>query len=1152
MKKVKALLSLILSAILVFTMAVTPVHASSVAKAETASSIRLVSMNSTTKNCISIALDTAAMASGIPGLPAIVAPLMNLISPSPDAQILQDVTEIKNELTKMENQLNTIDSKLSSLQQEVNIDTTKASLGNALNSFYAQFQNYPVIAQDYLQQIDSIQSMPTDTADEKAQQQAAITQFFQSIYYSTPVNGSQDIFQSVQNLRQLMTKTWYTNANANYDIIGTFDEYECYAYPWEHQAYTERQSFRAYVIGTYSMLNAIALMSLEYANQNPPSTWANHPGTTYAPNYYDGSGFSPQIELTNFESNLQDVNTILAGESTFTRRPSDQRYYQVPGHECLLASSAENWPKVLSNSDTGAGCTSVFTGQIWTQTCDALTAGQFSNNNLGIANTRPTSDWLEAVYKDYGGTSLYDIFLQPDNGNFTADSGISGGMVFLTNTSNATGNDVSAGGDGKWWDNATIVDDSGQLDSNYTIAWGMATDGGNWEVGIEPDVDSWYNTAHCIGLAVLNQTATPMGYDVATIACPSATNGSVSVDMQYPTTTELDDFTATYSIDGGDPQPLALTGISGSGSNYTLSFDQISAAAASHSIAITVNYCGNTASAPAFTVSPAVAAVNGTNYSTFQDALNAAATSGDTVTLLNNVTESDTVTTTSGQTITIDGENYTLTAPDNSSGNSNALTVTGGGTLILKNITLQGGAANGASGNSIGLDADSGFSGTVIALGTVNANGGDTSNSGNGVENDGSGTVNVSTANSGEWNGSGTYDGSSGVINGAYNGSSGVINVGTAKGAGSGVYNSSSGVINVGTATGNCNNGVYNGTSGTVNANTVISCGLEDVANGWAVGGTINVGGQVTGDNAGTINYGSNVKTVTLHAGDSSSCVLGTITIAANESTNVGALPAVCDVNGNVGEWFTDPSLTTKASPPLSSSTTDLYSTFYTAAKSDPLTADCFVVTNNSGSDDTVTIKNLNAGDIVKMYDAPTAGNMIGTASADNAAKATASTTSTTGENLQVNAMTAAAGKLHLATDIDITPAQKSVTLHLKLASSGGSIYVTRTSTGKTESTRIQITYAAESAESSSDAGTASSASSTPSTTSETSSNQESCSSTVSGTGSSHGSGSSSARIQNPHTGSNDLASNLPCASGTLILACVSVLLIRKKSYDKD
>jgi len=75
----------------------------------------------------------------------------------------------------------------------------------------------------------------------------------------------------------------------------------------------------------------------------------------------------------------------------------------------------------------------------------------------------------------------------------------------------------------------------------------------------------------------------------------------------------------------------------------------------------------------------------GGDYTTIADALVNAA-DGDTILLLNDITESVSYTVTTGKTITIDGDGFTITGVDGTS--SAALSLDGAGDLIIKDIKL--------------------------------------------------------------------------------------------------------------------------------------------------------------------------------------------------------------------------------------------------------------------------------------------------------------------------------------------------------------------------------------------------------------------------------------------------------------------------------
>lgn len=85
------------------------------------------------------------------------------------------------------------------------------------------------------------------------------------------------------------------------------------------------------------------------------------------------------------------------------------------------------------------------------------------------------------------------------------------------------------------------------------------------------------------------------------------------------------------------------------------------------------------------------------------------------------------------------------------------------------------------------------------------------------------------------------------------------------------------------------------------------------------------------------------------------------------------------------------------------------------------------IVTNNAGSDDTVQVKGLSVGDVVQVYDSASGGTVLGTA-------------------------TVASGSTEATVSIS------------QLSTDAGNIYVSTTSTNKSESSRTQVSYSSEAA----------------------------------------------------------------------------------------
>lgn len=294
----------------------------------------------------------------------------------------------------------------------------------------------------------------------------------------------------------------------------------------------------------------------------------------------------------------------------------------------------------------------------------------------------------------------------------------------------------------------------------------------------------------------------------------------------------------------------------------------------------------------------------GGGYSSLSTAL-AAAGNGDTITLLNDITESVSYTTETGDIVTIDGQHHTITGTDGSA--SVALTLRGAGTVVLKNLNLLGGTA--LAEDSSGVEVYNSV--RVLSVGTVNTTGGAAVRFSRGLLNGSDKVVDVTTATGGT---------SQSVSYGVHNSVFATTNVYAAKGDSYGIRNENIGVVNATTAQGGIA-GVYNYSAGTVNVTT--SNGAKNAGRGY-----INVKTN-TGDasNTGEGSINTNIATITLNKGSGASCVLDDITVAATGNTNVGILPSVYK-DGVVGIWYTDTEKNNKFIGPYVTAATVLYSGF--------------------------------------------------------------------------------------------------------------------------------------------------------------------------------------------------------------------------------
>jgi hypothetical protein len=144
--------------------------------------------------------------------------------------------------------------------------------------------------------------------------------------------------------------------------------------------------------------------------------------------------------------------------------------------------------------------------------------------------------------------------------------------------------------------------------------------------------------------------------------------------------------------------------------------------------------------------------------------------------------------------------------------------------------------------------------------------------------------------------------------------------------------------------------------------------------------------------------------------------LLGTATVASGETSATITTSQLSAMGGNIYVSLTDPN-------ELESNRVEV--DYSAEAQSDPVDVNNVTITNNCGAADTINLTGLSQNDIIKVYDSAQGGNLLGTATvASGDAKAT------------------------------ISIAQ--------LGTSAGNVYISRTSTNKTESSRVTVPYLAE------------------------------------------------------------------------------------------
>lgn len=293
-----------------------------------------------------------------------------------------------------------------------------------------------------------------------------------------------------------------------------------YANKWESQRYEDRKQYMAKLLQTYTELVLISEMGIAVENET-----------------------NPQAAKADFASLHQSIQAVQSAYDTYqvVERPNNERYYQVPGHECLLAGIADSRQVTGNMPDGWSGTPDDFRDQLQNHQFKNL----FTNQSLGVSNSNPTAQWLHQVYLDYGGKALSDIFFDPTERNITR-SGSLDGANFITNDEKLDWDPQNCYGligpytEYDFFESATIASNDSSTNVMQLAQGCFRTP--NPLPGTRPWVylDDQPNV-NFIGLAVLNQGKTPTDFTPSSIGkstpptsstanTPSSTNSSTSTE----------------------------------------------------------------------------------------------------------------------------------------------------------------------------------------------------------------------------------------------------------------------------------------------------------------------------------------------------------------------------------------------------------------------------------------------------------------------------------------------------------------------------------------------------------------------------------------------------------------------------------------------
>lgn len=469
-------------------------------------------------------IDDLGEMADIPGMNLITDSVFDLVFPNNESdQIADSLNEIETNLDKITADLAEDEQKLSDQQTE---DLLKAEVNNFdTNQFSAYHSNVDIMTSE-LNSIDTVYQ--NDSAD----MQTALHDYIIKGVDKSTINGNNILSATIAYGNQLADDG---------HVLENYTQMMVYANKWEHQGYADRKEYLAKLLQTYTELTMISEMSIAVENETDP--------------------ILAKADFTTLNKNIQSVQGAIATYQV-VERPSNERYYQVPGHECLLSSIAEP-RQVNPNLPNGwAGSMDNFHSLLQNNQFQNL----FTNQSLGTTNSNPTAQWMQQIFADYNGKmSMFGIFFSPTEGNFTSTKPL-GTSVFLTNDEHfdwEQHKDLFGTSWADFTESATMV-----LNNSNTQLVQLAEGGIGGSNGLEY-LDDQHNV-NFIGLSVLSQGATSTHFQPspaqtgapATVPSSSVSHNTSSV---YSNSSNVVDNPHTGASNTNTSLPWALTVITTGG-----------------------------------------------------------------------------------------------------------------------------------------------------------------------------------------------------------------------------------------------------------------------------------------------------------------------------------------------------------------------------------------------------------------------------------------------------------------------------------------------------------------------------------------------------------------------------------------------------------
>lgn len=346
-----------------------------------------------------------------------------LPSDDPNAEVLAKMSEMMQRQDELMNELNALTNVVVSegVAQQIN-DYLKADARGLIKTYYGA-----------LRQIDTDCSNNVITSDAAAQRRK--NDLTRTIPKATGSSGALCEFDEfTYSLGSFLTMDYVTSGLSvpQAKLFTLFDEWQKRNYRWEHQGYEPRAFFQNCALTQYLTAASIDKLSLTARLQELDPA---------------DRGILEQ-RLKDLNEQIKLVKDTLAPMAV-TQRPDSERYYQTPGHETLFYTQAAQ--QIIPDEPSDA-CLEPYPKGTWTIKgfhYEGLIAKTGLTINLKFwkplikynpnQNTSlPSANLLRTLQSDYGGASLFNIFFDPNAGNFTPPAGAADSWAFVLDQNNGS------------------------------------------------------------------------------------------------------------------------------------------------------------------------------------------------------------------------------------------------------------------------------------------------------------------------------------------------------------------------------------------------------------------------------------------------------------------------------------------------------------------------------------------------------------------------------------------------------------------------------------------------------------------------------------------------------------------------------------------